>query len=84
MSLSFCQSGVGDIVGAHTASAKLWPFDELKKGVISMSDRELGGAGSYVIFENEHVRVLQNDLNPGESSDWHLHENHYLFLNQTK
>ena len=45
-----------------------------------MSDRELGGAGSYVIFENEHVRVWQNDLNPGESSDWHLHENHYLFI----
>ena len=45
-----------------------------------MSDRILGGAGSHVIFENEHVKVWQNDLAPGEASDWHHHTNHYLFV----
>ena len=38
-----------------------------------MSERVLGGVGSYVIFENDVVKVWQNDLRPGESSDWHLH-----------
>ncbi len=45
-----------------------------------MPDRELGGVGSYVLFENEHVRVWQNNLEPGESSDWHLHTTNYLFV----
>lgn len=45
-----------------------------------MSDKELGGVGSYVLFENDVVKVWQNDLQPGESSDWHQHENNYLFV----
>ena len=45
-----------------------------------MGDRKLGGIGSYVIFDNETVKVWQNDLGPGESSDWHVHTNHYLFV----
>lgn len=45
-----------------------------------MPDRELGAVGSYVLFENGHVRVWQNDLEPGESSDWHLHTTNYLFV----
>ena len=45
-----------------------------------MSDRELGNVGSYVLVENDHVRVWQNDLEPGESSDWHLHTKNYLFV----
>lgn len=45
-----------------------------------MSNRELGGLGSDVLFENEHVKVWRNDLEPGESSDWHHHENNYLFV----
>ena len=44
------------------------------------NDKELGGVGSYVLFENDVVKVWQNDLKPGESSDWHLHENNYLFV----
>jgi quercetin dioxygenase-like cupin family protein len=32
------------------------------------------------LVENEHVRVWQNDLEPGESSDWHLHMTNYLFI----
>ena len=45
-----------------------------------MLDRELGNVGSYVLLENDHVRVWQNDLEPGESSDWHLHTTNYLFV----
>ncbi len=45
-----------------------------------MPDRQLGRVGSYVLLENDHVRVWQNDLAPGESSDWHLHTTNYLFV----
>ena len=45
-----------------------------------MQDRKMGGVGSYVLVENEHVRVWQNDLEPGESSGWHLHTTNYLFI----
>ena len=48
-----------------------------------MSEKELGGLGSNVIFENEHVKVWQNDLQPGEASDWHLHTMNYLFVATT-
>ena len=45
-----------------------------------MSDKELGGVGSYVLFENDVVKVWRNNLQPGEASDWHQHENNYLFV----
>ena len=45
-----------------------------------MPEQELGNGGSYVLLENDHVRVWQNDLEPGESSDWHLHTTNYLFV----
>ena len=45
-----------------------------------MPDQELGNVGSYVLLENDHVRVWQNDLEPGESSDWHTHTTNYLFV----
>ncbi len=49
-----------------------------------MSERVLGGVGSYVIFENDVVKVWRNDLQPGESSDWHLHTNNYLYVATSK
>ena len=45
-----------------------------------MQERELGAVGSHVLFENDHVKVWQNNLEPGESSDWHLHTTNYLFV----
>ncbi len=48
-----------------------------------MSDRELGGLGSDVILENDTVKVWRNDLEPGQSSDWHHHTNNYLFVATT-
>jgi len=40
----------------------------------------LVGVGSYLLVENEHVRVWQNDLEPGGSSGWHLNTTNYLFI----
>ncbi len=45
-----------------------------------MTDEKLGKPGSYVLFENEHVRVWRNDLEPGKASDLHYHSMHYLFV----
>ena len=45
-----------------------------------MPDKELGDVGSYIMLENDHVRVWQNDLEPGESSDWHVHTTIYLVI----
>ncbi len=48
-----------------------------------MAEEKLGKPGSHVLFENEHVRVWQNDLEPGEASDLHYHSMHYLFVATT-
>ena len=45
-----------------------------------MPDKELGDVGSYIMLENDHVRVWQNDLERGESSDFHVHTTNYLFI----
>ena len=39
---------------------------------------ELGDVASRVLFENDHVRVWEMVLEPGERSDWHRHELPYL------
>lgn len=38
------------------------------------TERELGGVGTKVLFENDNVRVWELDLAPGESSDIHQHD----------
>lgn len=43
-------------------------------------DAALGPVGQAVIFENEHARVWEITLAPGESQTWHRHENPYLVL----
>ena len=44
------------------------------------TERELGGVGTKVLFENAHVRVWELDLAPGESSDVHQHEHDYILV----
>ena len=39
---------------------------------------ELGDVASRVLFENDHVRVWEMVLEPGERSDWHRHDLPYL------
>ena len=43
-------------------------------------ERELGDIGTHFRFENAHVKVWDLILEPGESSPWHRHPMHYLFV----
>ena len=40
----------------------------------------LADIGTSVIFENEHVRVWEVRLEPGEVQEWHQHEHPYLII----
>jgi predicted metal-dependent enzyme (double-stranded beta helix superfamily) len=44
------------------------------------AERQLGGVGTKVLFENEYVRVWEMDLAPGESSDVHRHDHDYILV----
>jgi predicted metal-dependent enzyme (double-stranded beta helix superfamily) len=44
------------------------------------TERELGGVGTKVLFENENVRVWEMDLAPGESSAIHRHDHDYILV----
>jgi 3-(3-hydroxy-phenyl)propionate hydroxylase len=41
---------------------------------------DLGPIGTSVVFENEHVRVWEVRLEPGETQTWHKHEHPYLIV----
>ena len=41
---------------------------------------QLGDVGTRFVFENEHVKVWDLVLEPGESSSWHHHTMSYLFI----
>ena len=41
---------------------------------------ELGEVGTHFLFENEHVKVWDLILEPGQSSPWHRHTMHYVFI----
>ncbi len=41
---------------------------------------ELGPIGTSVVFENEHVRVWEVRLEPGETQAWHKHRHPYLIV----
>ena len=40
----------------------------------------MGQIATDVLFENDRVKIWNLIVEPGEASDWHLHENHYLFI----
>ena len=42
--------------------------------------RELGGVGTRMLFENERVRVWELKLEPGEDSPVHRHELDHLLV----
>jgi len=44
------------------------------------AERQLGGVGTKVLFENEYCRVWEMDLAPGESSPVHRHDHPYLLV----
>jgi len=40
-----------------------------------------GQVATRVLFENGRIRVWEMDLDPGQVSDWHTHQNDYVFVN---
>ena len=40
----------------------------------------LGGVGTQVLFEDDHVRIWEMKLEPGEASDLHHHEHDYYLV----
>jgi hypothetical protein len=45
-----------------------------------MPERELGGVGTRVVYENDRVRVWEMDLAPGDRSATHRHDLDYLLV----
>jgi mannose-6-phosphate isomerase-like protein (cupin superfamily) len=43
-------------------------------------DPELGDVATQLLFENDHVKVWEMLLEPGESSDYHRHGYEYFFV----
>lgn len=42
--------------------------------------KQLGDVGTKFQYENEHVKVWDLELEPGEASPWHHHSMNYLFI----
>ena len=42
--------------------------------------RELGNVGTHFLLENDHARVWDLILEPGQASSWHRHTTNYLFI----
>ena len=40
--------------------------------------KELGEIATDVLFENDRVKIWNLTVEPGESSDWHLHGRDYV------
>jgi redox-sensitive bicupin YhaK (pirin superfamily) len=40
----------------------------------------MGGVGTRVLFEDDHVRIWEMRLEPGEASDLHHHEHDYYLV----
>ena len=41
---------------------------------------KLGEIGQRIVFENEHVRIWEINLDPGETIDFHLHYHPYVVI----
>ena len=51
-------------------------------GLVRAKERgiELGEVGQRILLENEHVRVWEIRLEPGETIDFHIHYHPYLVI----
>lgn len=41
---------------------------------------KLGEIGQKIVFENEHVRIWEINLDPGETIDFHIHYHPYVVI----
>lgn len=46
----------------------------------SSSSPRLGDVATHLLFENDHVKVWEMQLEPGEASDRHHHRYEYFFV----
>jgi hypothetical protein len=53
-----------------------------KFGIKAAADRSihLGNVGDKVLFENEHIRMWEVRLEPGQTIDFHIHYHPYLVV----
>ena len=53
-----------------------------KFGLNATADRgvKLGEVGDKILFENEHIRVWEVRLEPGQTIDFHIHYHPYLVI----
>ena len=53
-----------------------------KSGIQEAAKRgiKLGEVGRRIVLENEHVRVWEINLDPGETIDFHIHYHPYLVI----
>lgn len=54
--------------------------ERLEKFRDEHADDPMGGVGTQVLFEDEHVRIWEMNLEPGEASDLHHHEHEYYLV----
>ena len=48
---------------------------------MARGNEPLGEIATELIFENERVKMWALIVDPGEKSDWHLHELDYMVVN---
>jgi hypothetical protein len=53
-----------------------------KHGLKAAADRgiKLGEVGDKILFENEHIRMWEVRLEPGQTIDFHIHYHPYLVV----
>ena len=53
-----------------------------KSGIKTAAERgiKLGDVGQRIVAENEHVRIWEVALEPGETIDFHIHYHPYVII----
>jgi hypothetical protein len=53
-----------------------------KTGIKAAAEKgiTLGEVGQRIVFENEHVRIWEINLDPGETIDFHVHFHPYIVI----
>ena len=54
--------------------------ERLEKFREEHADDPMGNVGTELLFEDEHVRIWEMNLEPGEASDLHHHEHEYYLV----
>ena len=73
--------GVGrDAMRRNRAGGRFAPVGLQVSERKNVTDDSMGAVGNRVLFENEHVRVWENLLEPGEESPVHRHDHDYLAI----